>query len=81
MQVFTRSKICPDQCKRGLNTLADPGERSGGPGPPFFLDQTEARRAEKKIFKTAFPLSQGLDDCHPPPPPLPSLSEGLDPPL
>ena len=36
--------------------------------PPLFLDQTEAGRAEKKIFQPA------------PPPPLP-LSEGMDPPL
>lgn len=47
---------------------------------PLFLDQTEARRAEKKIFKTAppppnpysHPLSQSLDE---------PLSEGLDQPL
>ena len=32
------------------------------PPPPLFLDQTEARRAEKKIFETAPLLSQGLDD-------------------
>ena len=34
---------------RGVCTLADPGEGPGGPGgpPPLFLDQTEARRAEK----------------------------------
>ena len=31
--------------------VADPGEGSGRPGPPpLTLDQTEARRAEKKIF-------------------------------
>lgn len=48
---------------------------------PLFLDQTEARRAEKKFFKTApppppnpysHPLSQSLDE---------PLSEGLDRPL
>ena len=39
--------------------MADRGE---GP-PPLFLDQTEARRAEKVFFETAPPpLSQGLDD-------------------
>ena len=32
------------------SSLADPGEGSGGPGPPLCLDQTEARRAEKKFF-------------------------------
>ena len=47
--------------------VADPGEGSGRPGPPpLTLDQTEARRAEKKIFwDRAPPLSQGLDDPHP----------------
>ena len=50
-----------------------------GPRPPVFLDQTEARRAEKKFLETTPPLSQGLGDP-PPPSPLP-LSEGLDPPL
>ena len=48
---------------------------------PLFLDQTEARRAENKIFKTApppppnpysHPLYQSLDE---------PLSEGLDLPL
>ena len=34
--------------------------------PPLFLDQTEARRAEKNFFETAPPLSQGLDDRPPP---------------
>ena len=55
--------------------LADPGD-----GPAFlFLGQIEARRAEKNFFflEIGSPLSQGVDD---PPPPLPPLSEGLDPP-
>ena len=49
------------------------GRGPGGPAPPLFLDQTEARRAEK-IWGggTGPPLSQGLDDR----PRL--LSEGLD---
>ena len=43
---------------------------------PLFLDQTEARRAEKSFFGDRAPLvSLGLDDRPPP------LSEGLDPPL
>ena len=55
-------------------SVADPGE---GPAPPLFLDQSEARRAEKNFFKTSHPppsprLSQGLDDH------TPSLSEGPD---
>ena len=50
--------------------MADPGE-----GPPLFLDQTEARRAEKGFLRLPPPptLSQGLDDR----PHL--LSTGLDP--
>ena len=42
----------------------------GGPGPPLFLDQIEAREAEKNFFETP-PLTQGLTPLH----------EGLDPPL
>ena len=74
--------------------MADPGEGYGGSGrPPLFLDQTETRRAEKKVLETAPPtLSQGLDNRPPPPPPPylrvwitppppPPLSEGLEPPL
>ena len=50
-------------------TLADPGKGPGGEltAPPLFLDQTQARRAEKKIETAPVP--------HPP------LSEGLGPPL
>ena len=44
--------------------MADPGRGPGGP-PPLFLDQNEARRAEK-IFLEAAPLSQSLDDRDPP---------------
>ena len=54
------------------------GEAQGARPPPFFLDQTEAQRAEKNFFETGPPLSQGLDDR---PPPSPPLSEGLDPPM
>ena len=46
--------------------------------PLLFLHQTEARRAEKKIFGDwALPLSKNMDDRPPPP----SRSGGLDPPL
>ena len=31
-------------------SVADLGEGPGWPGPPLFLDQTEALRAEKKFF-------------------------------
>ena len=51
-------------------TVADPGEGPGGPGPPIFLDQNEARRAEKKIFWGHLP---------PPPPALISGSGWLPP--
>ena len=45
------------------------GKGPGVPGPPLFLDENEARRAEKHVFlRPPLPLSQGLDD--PPPPPL-----------
>ena len=44
------------------SAVADPGERPGGGGrPPLFVDQTEARRAEKNFFSETTPLSQGLD--------------------
>ena len=55
-------------------SVADPEEGPGGVRPPLFLDQTEARRAEKNLLDTAPPFSLGLDDQPPPP-----LSEGLDP--
>ena len=55
---------------------ADLGE---GPGPPLFLEQTEAQKAQKKVFGDQAPpppLSQGLDERPPAP-----LTEGLHPPL
>ena len=36
--------------------MTDPGEGPGGPGSPLFLDQTDARRVEKKVSKTAPPI-------------------------
>ena len=52
--------------------MVDPGEGPGGP-PPFFLDQTEARRAENIFLgdRPPPPLSKGVDD---PPPQHTSLS-------
>ena len=54
--------------------MADPGEGLRGPGaPPLFLDQNEARRAEKK-FSEAGPLlisGSGWPACPPAPPPPP----------
>ena len=63
----------------GNTPVADPGEGPGGaPAPPLFLDQTEARRAEKNFGGDR--SSPGLDDRQPHPPP-PPLSQGLDPAL
>ena len=44
-------------------TMTDIGE-GPSPGPPLFLDQTEARRAKKNLLETA-PPSKGLDDWGP----------------
>ena len=56
--------------------VMDPGERPGGPPSPLFLDQTEARKAEKKYLgEIAFhPHLTYLRVwmTAPPPPPLPS---------
>ena len=43
--------------------MQDLGEEHGGAGPPLFLHQNEARRAEKNFLEACpHPLSQGLDD-------------------
>ena len=47
--------------------MADPGEGPRGLGPPLFLDENEARRADNIFFEAGPPLSQGLDDRPPPP--------------
>ena len=52
------------------------GRGPGGPGPPLFFDQNEARRTEKNFFGDRAPLISGCGWPVPPP-----LSEGLDPPL
>lgn len=54
--------------------MAHPGQV---PTLPLFLDQTEPRKAVKKILRPPSPLSQGLSDSTPPPP---TLSVDLDPP-
>ena len=59
--------------------MADPGE--GPATPPPFLDQTEARRAEKIFLVTSPPQLSHDINYPPPPPPNPLLSEGLDLPL
>ena len=50
------------------------GARGAWPPPPYFYTKMRPE-GQKKIDRTAPPLSQGLDDRPPP------LSEGLDPPL
>ena len=35
--------------------MADQGEGPGGPGPPLFFDQNEARRAERNFFADRAP--------------------------
>ena len=66
---------------KGLGTRLQWRIQGRGPPPtppPIFLDQNEARRAEKCFCEDATPpLCQGLDGR---PPHTPS-SEGLDPPL
>ena len=65
-------------------SVADPGEGPGGPTPPLLLDQTEARRAEQKIWRPGLRLAQDLDDPPPTPrapPPPPPVSQGLHPAL
>ena len=49
-----------------LDSVADGQGRGPAPPPPLFLDESEARRAEKKFLwrpppPTLYPLSKGLD--------------------
>ena len=63
--------IWPPAQPNPYHSVADPWEEPGNPLPPphhFFLDQTEARRAEKNFLGdrlTPPPLSQGLDPALP----------------
>ena len=47
----------------GQNQWRIQGRGLWGPNPPLFLDQTEARRAERNFLRDPAPesLSQGLD--------------------
>ena len=58
--------------------VADPGDGSGDPAPPYFqtILMPDGR---KKFFGDRSPFSQGLDDRRPLPPPRPS--QALDPAL
>ena len=60
--------------------MKDPGEGRGGHGSPLFLDQTEARGAEKFFFGDQAPRYLRVWMTAPPLPPL-TLSKGLDQPL
>ena len=46
--------------------VAEPGEGPGGSCPPLFLDQTEARRTEKKMGRTSLSLISGSGWLSPP---------------
>ena len=63
MSTIYRGITCCQSPRNGFITVADSGEGPGGPLPPLlFLDQTEARRAEKFFLATGpTPLPQGLD--------------------
>lgn len=52
-----------------IRTVADPGERSGGSGPPLCYDQTEAVEPKKIFWRPPAPpaLSRVLMTAHPPP--------------
>ena len=73
---FTRINLRKQHAFRYPTSGGSRGAAGGGPPSPLFLDQTEAWKAEKKIWGNRLPsssnLSKGLDD-RPPPPPLPFL--------
>ena len=54
--------------------VADPGEWTGGPTPPPFLDQSETQRSEKIFFEDQTPTFLRVWMTPPT-----SLSQGLDP--
>ena len=49
-------------------SVAEPGEGPGGTGSPLFLDQTEARRAEKSFLRPPPPRPPYLRVCMTGPP-------------
>ena len=53
-------------CEQVLSNLPRWRIQRRDPGPPIFLDQTEARRTEKCFSRLGLPLSKGLDDRRPP---------------
>ena len=72
-----KSGCCGDVAvSGGLIAGSRGGTRGGGPPPPLFLDQNEARRAEKFFFEACPTPYLRVWMTAPPP-----LCEGLDPPL
>lgn len=70
-------QINHDYYALAMYTTADPGEGPTFP-PYYFLDQTEAQKAEKNFLRVAHPppaiaLSEGLDEHSPTPPPHPPI--------
>ena len=57
LQVFPGGRGCREARVALMPPVADPGEGPGDP-PPLFLDQTEARRVEKKL-RPGLPLTSG----------------------
>ena len=55
-----------------IDSVADPGQGLGGPSP-LFLDQTEARMAEKKKLRHGPPYLRVRMTAPSPPPPFPYL--------
>ena len=53
----------------GSTSVADPGEGPGEHAPPYFSTKMRPEGPKKMFLETAAPLSQGLDDRPPLPPP------------
>ena len=65
---FWKLLVRPDERKENRTfSVADPG---GGPGAPLFLDETKARRAEKKFFLRSAPSPLISEFGRPPPSPF-----------
>ena len=71
---FSKSELAPGSALSFCSwvrakSVADPGGEPGGPAPRLFLDQTEARRAEKRLFGDRSPPYLWVWMTAPPPPP------------
>ena len=58
--------------------VADAGGRPGRPGPPLFLDQTEARRFEKTCWRPPTPIIYVSECPHLPPPLISRSGSGIE---